>query len=414
MKRNSLFVAILVLLSGQLLAAIPAKINYQGRLTNAGGTAVPDGNYSIVFTIYDAPSGGTALWTETSSVSTSGGLFAVLLGSLNPVPDSMFNDVDRYLGVKVGTDPELAPRQRLVSVGYAYRVSSVDGASGGTITGKVSIGSEHTNTGDYTFVAGFHNTVSTDYSSVCGGGSNTASGGEATIGGGDFNTASGFKASIGGGGYNTASGGDATVGGGAGNAAIGERSVVAGGAGNSAQGNYSAVCGGSQNIASGTTSTVGGGQENAASGVGATIPGGYANSALGYFSFAAGYAAQAIHSGSFVWRDYSSGDVLASTVPNEFSVLASGGTRFFSNSAQTAGVTLAPGASAWATVSDSSSKRNIRTVDGKGMLEKVMRLPIKRWSYKAQEARIEHIGPMAQDFYFFVPGGRQREDHFHY
>ena len=28
-----------------------------------------------------------------------------------------------------------------------------------------------------------------------------------------------------------------------------------------------------------------------------------------------------------------------------------------------------------------------------------MRLPIKRWSYRAQNPSIEHIGPMAQDFY---------------
>ena len=29
----------------------------------------------------------------------------------------------------------------------------------------------------------------------------------------------------------------------------------------------------------------------------------------------------------------------------------------------------------------------------------VMELPIKRWNYKSQREEIEHIGPMAQDFY---------------
>lgn len=28
-----------------------------------------------------------------------------------------------------------------------------------------------------------------------------------------------------------------------------------------------------------------------------------------------------------------------------------------------------------------------------------MQIPISRWSYKAQDPRIEHIGPMSQDFY---------------
>jgi hypothetical protein len=50
-------------------------------------------------------------------------------------------------------------------------------------------------------------------------------------------------------------------------------------------------------------------------------------------------------------------------------------------------------------VSDSTKKRNIRLVDTKDMLSKVAALPIKQWSYKSQNAGIEHIGPMAQDFW---------------
>ena len=44
-------------------------------------------------------------------------------------------------------------------------------------------------------------------------------------------------------------------------------------------------------------------------------------------------------------------------------------------------------------------KRNIRRVDGKDILSKLIQIPISRWSYKAQDPSIEHIGPMAQDFY---------------
>ena len=81
MTRNFPFGAILVLLSSQLLGAVPTMINYQGRLTNSGGTPVPDGTYSVVFTIYDAASSGTSKWTETHSITTSSGLFSVRLGS---------------------------------------------------------------------------------------------------------------------------------------------------------------------------------------------------------------------------------------------------------------------------------------------------------------------------------------------
>ena len=56
------------------------------------------------------------------------------------------------------------------------------------------------------------------------------------------------------------------------------------------------------------------------------------------------------------------------------------------------------GDGAWSTVSDSTKKRNTRLVDTRGILEKISALPIKQWSYKAQDPSIEHIGPMAQDF----------------
>src|SRR3989304_3142258 len=140
-------------------AAVPQLINFQGILRDGGGNPVPNNTYSVTFTIYDAPAGGTNLWTETQSVTTSSGLFAVLLGSSNPVSDSVFKGTDRYLAIQVSPDPELSPRQRLVSVGYSYRVNSVDSASGGTITSKVSIGPGHTNTGTDAFVAGQNNQV---------------------------------------------------------------------------------------------------------------------------------------------------------------------------------------------------------------------------------------------------------------
>ncbi len=44
-------------------------------------------------------------------------------------------------------------------------------------------------------------------------------------------------------------------------------------------------------------------------------------------------------------------------------------------------------------------KQNIRNVDTRDVLGRVSQLPIKQWSYKAQDPSIEHIGPMAQDFW---------------
>jgi len=39
-----------------------------------------------------------------------------------------------------------------------------------------------------------------------------------------------------------------------------------------------------------------------------------------------------------------------------------------------------------------------RDVDGDEVLAKIARMPIREWSYKAQDAAIRHLGPTAQDF----------------
>ncbi len=50
-------------------------------------------------------------------------------------------------------------------------------------------------------------------------------------------------------------------------------------------------------------------------------------------------------------------------------------------------------------MSDSTKKRNRRNVDTKAILDKVNAMPIQQWSYKSQDPLIEHVGPMAQDFW---------------
>ena len=49
-------------------------------------------------------------------------------------------------------------------------------------------------------------------------------------------------------------------------------------------------------------------------------------------------------------------------------------------------------------LSDRNAKTNIRELDRSNILERVARLPISRWQYKKDDG-VDHIGPMAQDFY---------------
>jgi hypothetical protein len=111
-----------------------------------------------------------------------------------------------------------------------------------------------------------------------------------------------------------------------------------------------------------------------------------------------GTAASVNNTGSFVFAD-GTGGALASTTDHQFLVRASGGATIYSSSNLTTGVSLAPGAGAWADLSDRNLKTNFEALDTEKVLQSVATIPVLKWSYKAQDATIRHIGPMAQDFY---------------
>jgi hypothetical protein len=192
------------------------------------------------------------------------------------------------------------------------------------------------------------------------------------------------------------------VGGGDENTASGPGAVVAGGGydgsndlGNTASGTAAAIGGGTANLASGSRSTVGGGHDNAATNWYATVPGGAWNVAGCMGSFAVGQAAKALHDGSFVWNDNSSGD-LDSSGDNTVTMRASGGYQLYSG--DSSGVSLAAGSGSWTSMSDRNAKENFAPVDAQALLEKVSALPLSTWNYKSQDPAVRHLGPMAQDF----------------
>ncbi len=199
---------------------------------------------------------------------------------------------------------------------------------------------------------------------------------------------------------NTAYGVYSAVSGGAGNTSA-AYSAVSGGSGNTASGPHAAIGGGLQNTASNDYSAIGGGQYNTASSDYSTVPGGSGNTASGLWSFAAGRQAQATDDGSFVWADNNSFDI-GSYGYNTFTARTTGGARFVSaidvNGTPTAGVALYSGNGSWSGLSDRAAKRGFAPVDRGRLLERLDRVPIARWSYKAQAPSIRHMGPMAQDF----------------
>ena len=239
-----------------------------------------------------------------------------------------------------------------------------------TFSGSVTAAS---NLAGARLLVGSGHTLNGSYNSIAGGINSTIQAGtyNSTIAGGDGHT------------IHTGSSGS-TIGGGIGNQMTGVYSIIAGGYGCSV-------------INLTYYSVIGGGYNNTVAGTAATIPGGFQNSASGNFSLAAGYSAKATNNGAFVWADSAGGDCFSSA-NNQFTVRASGGTRFFSDAGASVGVQLAAGGNAWSALSDRSFKENFQPVDTRLVLDKVAHLPVTEWNLKSQPALIRHLGPMAQDF----------------
>lgn len=143
-----LFVSSFMILTHQANAAqtVPYKVNYQGRLTNAAGSPMADGQYNMTFRLYSVLSGGAATWTETrettNRVTITNGQFAVQLGAVSALTPAMFSSQPLYLEVElptpasatcstascgVYTEGAMTPRQALASSPYAMNSDTLDG-----------------------------------------------------------------------------------------------------------------------------------------------------------------------------------------------------------------------------------------------------------------------------------------------
>lgn len=306
-------------------AAVPGEMTVQGRVTDAAGVPLPAGEKVLGFAIYDSETDGILLWGESQTLTTGAdGLWTARIGMVTPITPAVLDGSVRWLETYVEVDPDppvYLPRVPLVSNAYALRVGTIDGATGGVVTGSVITGQGHTVSGANVFVAGESNVIDGDHASIAGGLDNIAIGPGSFVGGGHQNEAgnesvgygfvgsgeynvAGLESAVGSGRYNQAD--DASfVGGGLSNRSLGVQSGIVGGHGNDAsalgafvgggfwnkaRGDYSVVCGGGRyeprdsNLALGPISFVGGGSLNFATGDHAAIVGGEENLASGGWS----------------------------------------------------------------------------------------------------------------------------------
>jgi hypothetical protein len=164
----------LTALNGQT-TTVPELLSYQAYVADVSGNPIGGAqpvNRSAIFKLYDAATGGNLLYAETQTVTISGGSFSVLIGNGTgisglPGPSAPANPSGvrigsiakspLFLGITVddGTpaaDPEISPRQQLVSSAFTLRAavaeSLVDGSlktdmvvDGSITTSKILAGS---------------------------------------------------------------------------------------------------------------------------------------------------------------------------------------------------------------------------------------------------------------------------------
>src|SRR5690348_11638689 len=95
------FVAPVLSLASVVHAAVPHGLTEQGRVFDQAGSP-RNGTVAITFTIYDAASGGHALWSETQTLTLDEGYFSAELGAVVPIPASVWSGAVRHVGITVG------------------------------------------------------------------------------------------------------------------------------------------------------------------------------------------------------------------------------------------------------------------------------------------------------------------------
>jgi hypothetical protein len=157
MKRHLiLLVSTLALLGISAFAQttkVPALINYQGNVRSATGTPL-SATRTVTFRFYKSATSILAadrLWSESQSVTIVDGNFSVLIGGgtavLNEANTGSFAEVfgksiSVYLSITVddgssAADPEISPRQQIVTTAFAFRATVAEKVDDAAVTGPM-------------------------------------------------------------------------------------------------------------------------------------------------------------------------------------------------------------------------------------------------------------------------------------
>lgn len=127
----ALLLSSFILHPSSFAAESPLYIPFQGQVTNQTGTIVADGQYSVIFNLYDQAVGGQPVWSERHvKIGVTRGMINVFLGSISPLTSVDFSQT-KYLGITVDTDnlattadPEMVPRSLIMPAFHAKKAEN--------------------------------------------------------------------------------------------------------------------------------------------------------------------------------------------------------------------------------------------------------------------------------------------------
>ncbi|MBL0349495.1 MAG: hypothetical protein IPP68_03840 [Elusimicrobia bacterium] len=122
--RTLLAAAFAVGLAREAFAASPGELHYQGKVTSSAGVPIPDGTVPVVFSLWDADTGGSQIGADISlpAVPVVNGVFSA---DFTPPLSSIQNNATVYLEVKVNGKTFNSPRrQKLVATAFALSIAA--------------------------------------------------------------------------------------------------------------------------------------------------------------------------------------------------------------------------------------------------------------------------------------------------
>lgn len=120
-------------------------LHYKGRLVDLQGKPI-DIKTDVTFKIYDSASGGVPVYIggcigERGLEPQYNGKFEILIGedcSMKRIPSTLFSSTaDLYLGIAIGSDKEMKPRQKVAKSSYALQADKLKGMTLGASTNSI-------------------------------------------------------------------------------------------------------------------------------------------------------------------------------------------------------------------------------------------------------------------------------------